>query len=814
MPYSNTVLKDKDTRFPRRNAHIDVIQLSEGILLSSSMNRTSEKAGTKLNLLVRAFFLFAIVTGSLGGMLSAFNISYTKWAFFLTAFLASLYCASLYLAVWWENAGYILIFIVVLNAGIGLRTYISSGFYGILNDIAAAASAFFGSDAQISYVEQVANHSLAISISMCYFALIGCIITNGLISRKTKYIAAAAPALIFLLVPIYLEHEPAGGYTILLAVGILTVYIFRQNQYLCHCPKRKLLRKAAKKHMLLGNFSSAAALGTLLAVALLCSIVVGAAGLLIPRTSYMDTQKNSSLKLQTMDTMENFYLLGVMGLINFYPTTGGLVNGRLGGVSSVRLDYETDLTLEFVPYTYDRIYLKTFVGAEYIPYENHWSIQDETAYAEGWNTDTAGLLEQAFLSGAKGYARGVMNIKNVAAMTGVYLPYYSKDTRKIVRPGAEQSYTFYPLLTDSPEGQADPPVSDCWLAVPEENRAVIADFCAEAGLCGSPGEVIEKLRDYFQQNFPYTLSPGATPRRKDFVNYFLTEKRKGYCAHYATSAVLILRYMDIPARYVEGYAVDAMEIAEEARRIEGNVSDFYEGASLLSGHSLISYDASDGNAHAWVEIYDENTGWYPIELTPYITGQEENRTSLWDMFASLFRTETNAENTGQETQTDTAGAAITEILRTSADRIRLCLLVLIITIPVWLLVRKGMRLYHYRHADRSEKLLIQYRDLVRKISYKSRPETSVTDRHKKLSRPCSRNRSTGTDSLLYTKSFEEQIDWFAEHGFLPPDAELSDRLIRILNEAAFSRNEISEEVFAEARLILKSIKSKNDPDKS
>ena len=781
---NDTRISRINSLFPKRKPHTDSILLSDGILLSGVPDRTQETGSTALNLLVRAFFLFAMVTGSLGGMLSAFDISYAKWAFFLTAFLVSLYCSSLYLAAWWENTGYILIFLVVLNAGISLRTYISSGFYGILNDMAASAAAFFGSDAQVSYVEQVADHSLAISIAMCFFALIGCIITNGLISRKAKYMMAAVPSTLFLLLPVYLELEPSGIYTVLFAAGLLTVYIFRHNQYLCHRPKAKVLQKAAKKHILLGNFSGTAALGTMLAVVLLCSAAAGVTGLLIPRSSFMEAPKNSSLKLRTMDTMENFYLLGIMGLINYYPSTGGLVNGRLGGVSSVRLDYETDLTLEFVPYTYERIYLKTFVGAKYLPYENRWSIQDATAYAEGWNTDTADRLENAFLSGGEGYARGVMNIRNVAAMTGVYLPYYSKDTRKIIRAGTEQSYTFYPLLTDPLEDPAQTPVNACWLAVPEENEETIANFCTEAGLSGTPEEIITRLQEYFQQEYPYTLSPGATPRRKDFVNYFLADKRKGYCAHYASSAVLILRYMGIPARYVEGYAIDAVEIAEDARRTDGNAADFYEGASLLSGSSVVSYDASDGNAHAWVEIYDENIGWHPIELTPYITGQEENRASLWDLFAGLFRSGTMPGNTGGETQTDTAGTAIADVLRTSASGLRSGFLILLLTIPVWLLVRKGLALYHYRFADRSEKLLIRYRKLVHRASVRQKP-----------------------DRLLYGKNFEEQAAWFVENGFLPAHGGHADRLVCILNEAAFSGREISEEMSAEAQLIIRSMMS-------
>ena len=746
------------------------ILLSEGIILSGGFYGRRE--GTWTNLFVRAVFLFAIVTGSLGGMLSAFQISYIKWAFFLTALIAALYCASLYASVWWENIGYILIFIVVAYAGLTLRTYISSGFYGILNDISSSASIFFESDAQVSYAEQVENHALAITIAMCYFALISCVISNGLISRRSKYFAVSVPAVLFLLVPIYLEHEPSGVYVILLAVGIITVYIYRQNQYPCQHPKTKVLQKAAKKHLLLGNFSGSAAVGTLLTVALLCTVIVSVTEFLIPKDSYMADNTRSAFKLRTMDTMENFYLLGVMGLINFYPTTGGLVNGRLGGVGSVRLDYETDLTLEFVPYTYDRIYLKSYIGAEYIPYENHWSIEDQDAYLESRKHDTADRLEDAFLSGKDGYAKGVMKIMNVAAMAAHYLPYYSNDPAALIlppgHPGTETEYTFFPLLNEVPEGGADPLTSSLWLKVPEENIEVISDFCDKAGLAGSPQEIIDGLRDYFQQEFPYTLSPGATPRRKDFVNYFLTEKRKGYCAHYASSAVLILRYMGIPARYVEGYAVDAAEIAQDAERTNQNVSDYYEGTSLLPQSYVVSYDVSDGNAHAWVEVYDEDLGWYPVELTPYRTTQEENRNSLWDMFTRLFQTDGNAASVEINASNENTGTAITDTIRASAPRLAFCLIMLLVAIPVWFLVNRMIWLYRYHHANRNGKLLMLYQNMVRKAYRKSR---------------CN------------MKNFEEQVAWLAEGEFLTQDTSCLKNLIHTLNEAAFSQREITVEDF-------------------
>lgn len=770
------------------------IVLSEGILLSDglSLQNSEKKTVSRSNLLVRAFFLFAIVTGSLGGMLSAFHISYAKWAFFLSALIAALYCATLYASGWWENVGYTLIFILTLYTGIGMRVYISSGFYGILNDIAAVAAAFFEAEAQVSYAEQVENHYLAISVAMCYFAVVGCVITNGMISRKARYYLAAIPSVCFLLVPVYLEREPAAGYMILFTAGLITVYILRQNRYHYHRLKTKTLQKAAAKHVFYGNTSAKAVMSALLAVALLCSLVVSITSFLLPQSAYLADREQSTFKVQTMDTMENIYLLGVMGLINFYPTTGGLVNGRLGGVNSVRLDYEPDLTLEFVPYTYDRIYLKTFVGAAYIPYENHWSIEDATAYAEGWDSDTALRLKNAFLADPVHYAKGIMTIKNIAAMRGVYLPYYSEDSRKTTVPGRTQTYTYYPLLTASPEGEARPLSSDLWLAVPEENLPAIAAFCEEAGLAGSREEIITGLRDYFQNEYPYTLSPGITPRRKDFVNYFLSEKRKGYCAHYASSAVLILRYMGIPARYVEGYAVDAFELAADAEITDLSVADYYEGTSLIPQNAVVSYDASDANAHAWVEVYDENLGWYPVELTPYRTDAEEDRISIWDMFTRLFQNGAVENYAGPDTTEQPADTDMSGTLADSLHRLVFCLIILLLLIPVWILVRKVRRLYHYHRADRSGKLLMNYHDMIRKV----RVREQAADRSGISMASVKRNRLKR--ELYALKSFEEQIAWLTAHGVLSDENGIPGKLIRILNEAAFSPKEISVEAFEEA----------------
>ena len=47
----------------------------------------------------------------------------------------------------------------------------------------------------------------------------------------------------------------------------------------------------------------------------------------------------------------------------------------------------------------------------------------------------------------------------------------------------------------------------------------------------------------------------------DFLQYTLERSGHGYSVHYATAAVLMLRYMGVPARYVEGYYLSAEDAA-------------------------------------------------------------------------------------------------------------------------------------------------------------------------------------------------------------------------------------------------------------
>ena len=95
-------------------------------------------------------------------------------------------------------------------------------------------------------------------------------------------------------------------------------------------------------------------------------------------------------------------------------------------------------------------------------------------------------------------------------------------------------------------------------------------------------------------DFTYTDSPGKLPESiqnpSGFLDYFILEKKAGYCSYYATSFVLLARAYGIPARYVQGFAVPFGNY----QRIE----------------------VSSARAHAWPEAYIDGVGWFVFEPTP------------------------------------------------------------------------------------------------------------------------------------------------------------------------------------------------------
>ena len=99
------------------------------------------------------------------------------------------------------------------------------------------------------------------------------------------------------------------------------------------------------------------------------------------------------------------------------------------------------------------------------------------------------------------------------------------------------------------------------------------------------------IESYLSKNYKYTLEPGNIPQNRDFVDYFLFDSKQGYCTYYASAMTVLVRSIGIPARYVEGYKLPS-------KPVSGN-----------------SYEVTNKEAHAWVEVYFEGFGWIPFEPT-------------------------------------------------------------------------------------------------------------------------------------------------------------------------------------------------------
>lgn len=107
---------------------------------------------------------------------------------------------------------------------------------------------------------------------------------------------------------------------------------------------------------------------------------------------------------------------------------------------------------------------------------------------------------------------------------------------------------------------------------------------------------IHKISSYLEENIMYDTEVKSIPIEEDFLMEFLENEREGYAPHFATAATVMFRYFGIPARYVEGYLIppDLVKGVEAYEKL------------LVNGTQ----------AHAWTEIYIDEVGWIPIEVTP------------------------------------------------------------------------------------------------------------------------------------------------------------------------------------------------------
>jgi protein-glutamine gamma-glutamyltransferase len=113
------------------------------------------------------------------------------------------------------------------------------------------------------------------------------------------------------------------------------------------------------------------------------------------------------------------------------------------------------------------------------------------------------------------------------------------------------------------------------------------------GFDSSPDVFINQLLSHFrQEDFHYTLTP---PLMEDNpIETFLFDTRYGFCSHYASAFVYLMRVANIPARVVTGY----------------------QGGEFNAVGNFLEIKQAD--AHAWAEVWLENRGWVRFDPTAAI----------------------------------------------------------------------------------------------------------------------------------------------------------------------------------------------------
>ncbi len=118
-------------------------------------------------------------------------------------------------------------------------------------------------------------------------------------------------------------------------------------------------------------------------------------------------------------------------------------------------------------------------------------------------------------------------------------------------------------------------------------RALAAQWEREHG---EPQRIAQAALDHFRrENFVYTLSPPLLG--DDPVDEFLFNTRRGFCEHYASAFVALMRAAGIPSRVVVGYL---------------------GGEFNTAGNYLI---VRQSDAHAWAEIWLAERGWVRVDPT-------------------------------------------------------------------------------------------------------------------------------------------------------------------------------------------------------
>lgn len=781
-------LKKKKTKQDAASAPFSGFVLEE--------NSVSDSRDSLIHCLIKGLLIFAASFGCISGVLSEFDISYNYLLVLFVLFISSMILSLIHLRKWLFNLGYPVIFLTFTFMLIRYRQLANSGFQALINIINEDYSSHFLMLFTRESTETIADRYLTITAAAIFIGIFLAILINVGIFEEMYFLTTFYLTFLPLQLGIYIGKYPSLLSLILLFFSYFAVYFLKHSgHYYFIYPgkkRRASFQYSRKKKQFVFYKSNARNMVQLCLFALVVSLFFSFFGNASASRSESEASQSGSMKSAVDPYVKIFVQNGISGFFNRYEATGGISNGRLGGISSVRPDYQTDLIVTFVPYAYETVYLKAFVGSHYTSsswkapnsaeaaYQYPASVQGESGssddgtrsvqdYHEFCAFTESNTLQAMMEAGAVPSMSASMMIENVdAAPNYLYQPYYTSDTTDrgavtnenildgsmpvIADTAVTIDYVPYsPSQTDledraaasfdayrKEDGNAALSTyqTECYnnyLQIPDEIRDDIESYQDAIGTGNNLAEQISLIRQFLTVNYEYDMAPGTTPRDEDFVTYFLGTQKKGYCAHFASAATLLLRSYGIPARYVEGYVITQAAISDRAQATEYQYDDFFEGENILGASNVVEVEVNDGDAHAWVEVYVDGFGWMPVEVTPPSSDDEE--TTYGDFLSALsglFGTGGGASQTngdGTDTQYDDLFASL-RFQNSPIIGVFLLILAALLAYPLLSAAYRKLRDWHrrrraYRECRFDVCISHEYRKLSRLLA-KKHPDAALT----------------------------------------------------------------------------------------
>lgn len=149
-------------------------------------------------------------------------------------------------------------------------------------------------------------------------------------------------------------------------------------------------------------------------------------------------------------------------------------------------------------------------------------------------------------------------------------------------------------------------VTERYLQLPDTLPTRVRDLAVEVTAPYETAfEKAEALQAYLR-TYSYNQDIEAPPAGRDGVDYFLFDSKEGYCDYYASSMVVMLRSLGIPARIVVGYTPGEAILTEDTQEW------------IMQGRNPgepIGYRVREKHAHSWPEAYFASFGWIQFEPT-------------------------------------------------------------------------------------------------------------------------------------------------------------------------------------------------------